>query len=44
MLTIQTNTAALGVLKALNSNSTQMDSVMKQLSTGFRVNTAADDR
>lgn len=42
-LTIQTNTAAITALKHLNTNSTNMNRSLERLSSGFRVNSAADD-
>jgi len=42
-LTIQTNTAAITALKHLNTNSMNMNRSLERLSSGFRVNSAADD-
>jgi len=43
MLTVQTNTAAITALKNININSTHMNQSLNRLSSGFRVNSAADD-
>ncbi len=42
-LSVQTNNAAMTALKHLNSNSQAMDKSLERLSSGFRVNNAADD-
>ncbi len=42
-LTVQTNTAAITALKHLNANSLSMNKSLERLSSGFRVNNAADD-
>jgi len=42
-LTIQTNTAAITALKNLNTNSANMNNSLNRLSSGFRINSAADD-
>jgi len=42
-LSVQTNNAAMTALKNLNSNSMAMDKSLERLSSGFRVNNAADD-
>ena len=42
-LTVQTNTAAITALKHLNTNSVNMGKSLERLSSGFRVNSAADD-
>ncbi|RMD67525.1 flagellar protein, partial [Candidatus Parcubacteria bacterium] len=42
-LTIQTNNAAVTALKHLNANTLQMNKALERLSSGFRVNSAADD-
>ncbi len=42
-LSVQTNNAAMTALKHLNSNSMAMDKSLERLSSGFRVNNAADD-
>ncbi len=42
-MTVQTNTAAITALKHLNTNSTNMNRSLERLSSGFRVNSAADD-
>ncbi|WP_038249280.1 flagellin N-terminal helical domain-containing protein [Ghiorsea bivora] len=42
-LTVQTNNAAMTALKNLNANSKAMDKSLERLSSGFRVNNAADD-
>jgi len=42
-LTVQTNTAAVTALKHLNTNSANMNKSLERLSSGFRVNSAADD-
>ncbi|MCF6208544.1 MAG: flagellin, partial [Ghiorsea sp.] len=42
-LSVQTNNAAMTALKHLNSNSAAMDKSLERLSSGFRVNNAADD-
>ncbi len=42
-LSVQTNNAAMTALKHLNSNSKAMDKSLERLSSGFRVNNAADD-
>jgi len=43
MLTVQTNTAAITALKNINTNSINMNKSLNRLSSGFRVNSAADD-
>jgi len=43
MLTVQTNTAAITALKNINTNSINMNQSLNRLSSGFRVNSAADD-
>jgi len=42
-LSVQTNTAAITALKNLNTNSANMNNSLNRLSSGFRVNNAADD-
>jgi len=42
-LSVQTNTAALTALKNLNTNSANMNNSLNRLSSGFRINSAADD-
>jgi len=42
-LTVQTNTAAITALKHLNTNSLNMNKSLERLSSGFRINSAADD-
>ncbi len=42
-MTVQTNTAAITALKHLNTNSANMNRSLERLSSGFRVNSAADD-
>jgi len=42
-LTVQTNTAAITALKNLNTNSVNMNNSLNRLSSGFRINSAADD-
>ena len=42
-LSVQTNNAAMTALKYLNTNSAAMDKSLERLSSGFRVNNAADD-
>jgi flagellin len=42
-LVIQTNTAALAAQKNLSANQKKLDGSFQKLSSGFRVNTAADD-
>jgi flagellin len=42
-LSVQTNNAAMTALKNLNANSMAMDKSLQRLSSGFRVNNAADD-
>ncbi|MDQ7001089.1 MAG: flagellin [Ghiorsea sp.] len=42
-LSVQTNNAAMTALKHLNANSTAMNKSLERLSSGFRVNNAADD-
>jgi len=42
-LTIQTNNAAVTALKHLNTNSANMNRSLERLSSGFRINSAADD-
>jgi len=42
-LTVQTNTAAITALKNLNTNSANMNNSLNRLSSGFRINSAADD-
>ncbi|WP_018293471.1 flagellin [Mariprofundus ferrooxydans] len=43
MLSVQTNNAAVTALKNLNTNSTNMNNSLNRLSSGFRINSAADD-
>jgi flagellin len=40
---VQTNNSAMVALQTLNSTNSQLQSVQKQVSTGFRVSDAADD-
>jgi len=42
-LTVQTNNAAVTALKYLNANTIEMNKALERLSSGFRVNSAADD-
>ncbi|MDQ6966344.1 MAG: hypothetical protein Q9M23_05425, partial [Mariprofundaceae bacterium] len=42
-LTVQTNNAAITALKHLNTNTTNMNKSLERLSSGFRINNAADD-
>ncbi|MDX8414372.1 MAG: flagellar protein, partial [Mariprofundales bacterium] len=42
-LSVQTNNAAITALKNLNINNANMNQSLTRLSTGFRINTAADD-
>lgn len=42
-LSVQTNTAAMTALKHLNANNSAMNSSLERLSSGFRINNAADD-
>ncbi len=42
-LTVQTNNAANTALKHLNTNNLQMNKALERLSSGFRINSAADD-
>ncbi len=42
-LVVQTNMSAITALKHLNANSLAMNKAMERLSSGFRVNSAADD-
>lgn len=42
-LSVQTNNAAMTALKHLNSNNNAMNKSLEHLSSGFRVNNAADD-
>jgi len=42
-LSVQTNNAAITALKHLNTNSMNMNKSLERLSSGFRVNSAADD-
>lgn len=42
-LVVQTNNAATTALKHLNTNNTKMNQALERLSSGFRVNSAADD-
>jgi len=42
-LVVQTNTAAMTALKHLETNNTKMNQALERLSSGFRVNSAADD-
>jgi len=42
-LTVQTNNAAITALKNLNTNSANMNQSLNRLSSGFRINSAADD-
>ncbi|MDX8406513.1 MAG: flagellin [Mariprofundus sp.] len=43
MLSVQTNNAAMTALKNLNTNSVAQDQSLNRLSSGFRINSAADD-
>jgi len=43
MLSVQTNNAAMTALKNLNTNSAAQDMSLNRLSSGFRINSAADD-
>jgi len=43
MLSVQTNMAAVTALKNLNTNSAAMNQSLNRLSSGFRINSAADD-
>ena len=42
-LSVQTNNAAVTALKHLNTNSMNMNKSLERLSSGFRINAAADD-
>jgi len=42
-LVIQTNTAAIAAQKNININSSKQNTALNRLSSGFRINTAADD-
>jgi len=42
-LSINTNAAAISVLKNINSTNNDMNKTMERLSTGFRINNASDD-
>jgi len=42
-LTVQTNNAAITALKHLNTNNMSMNRALERLSSGFRINSAADD-
>ncbi len=42
-LSVQTNNAAMTALKHLNANNNAMNNSLERLSSGFRVNNAADD-
>ena len=42
-LSVQTNNAAVTALKHLNTNSMNMNKSLERLSSGFRINSAADD-
>ena len=42
-LVVQTNNAATTALKHLNTNNMQMNKALERLSSGFRINSAADD-
>jgi len=42
-LSVQTNNAAMTALKHLNTNNTNMNQSLERLSSGFRINSAADD-
>ncbi|MDX8403428.1 MAG: flagellar protein, partial [Mariprofundaceae bacterium] len=42
-LTVQTNNAAITALKHLNNNNIGMNRALERLSSGFRINSAADD-
>ncbi|NWF37234.1 flagellin [Mariprofundus sp. KV] len=42
-LSVQTNNAAVTALKHLNTNSMEMNKSLERLSSGFRINSAADD-
>ncbi|MES0371367.1 MAG: flagellin [Mariprofundaceae bacterium] len=42
-LTVQTNNAAITALKHLNNNNISMNRALERLSSGFRINSAADD-
>lgn len=43
MLAINTNISSLSLTRYLSNSSNKLDSVLKQLSTGFRINSAKDD-
>jgi len=42
-LVVQTNVPSMAVLRHLNTNNANMNSALERLSSGFRINTAADD-
>ena len=42
-LVVQTNTAATTALKHLNTNNTMQNKALERLSSGFRINSSADD-
>jgi flagellin len=42
-MTVQTNMGALTALKNLNTNNNKMNMALERLSSGFRINSAADD-
>ncbi|MDQ6973472.1 MAG: hypothetical protein Q9M10_01200, partial [Mariprofundaceae bacterium] len=43
MLSVQTNLGGNTALKNLNTNTLNMNNAMNKLSSGFRINSAADD-
>jgi len=43
MISVQTNNAAITALKHLNVNNSEMNKSLERLSSGFRINSAADD-
>jgi len=42
-MSINSNAAALSVLKSMNATNNKMNSTLEQLSTGYRINSASDD-
>ena len=42
-LSINTNVISLSVQRSFNSTTTNMNEAMKKMTTGFKINSAADD-
>ena len=42
-LSINTNVISLSVQRSFNSTTTKMNEAMKKMTTGFKINSAADD-